>query len=188
MLCDNCKKKTATVHIKHIGPDGSKETHLCESCAKEDGHFQFSPQISFQKFFPQFFGMTEPTYDTELSCPACGMTLARLAENGKPGCPNCYQIFSDSLRPLLKRLHANSQHTGKIPGKSGEIIKKDREIARLREELNRAVKDERFEEAAKLRDKIRLLEIEQDTLFGNDDKKKKTEKIREEGNPGEKDD
>ena len=100
MLCDRCKKRTATVHITHISANVSSEEHLCEICAKETGQFQFSPQISFQKFFPQFFSIEDPIASINTTCEKCGMTLSQLAKTGKPGCPDCYEIFSDSIEDL----------------------------------------------------------------------------------------
>ena len=56
------------------------------------------------------------------------------------------------------RVHGNTQHAGRIPGgvKSGVSIRIN--IDRLRQELVRAITDEEYEEAARLRDQIRSLE------------------------------
>jgi protein arginine kinase activator len=47
---------------------------------------------------------------------------------------------------------------GKIPARAGSSIKAKKEVEHLREELQRRVTEEAFEEAAELRDKIRMLE------------------------------
>jgi protein arginine kinase activator len=47
---------------------------------------------------------------------------------------------------------------GKIPARAGSFVRIKKEVEKLREELQRKVAEEAFEEAAELRDKIRKLE------------------------------
>ena len=88
------------------------------------------------------------------------------------GCSNCYAAFGSYLIPLLRRIHGSAIHTGKLPaGKfpSGvvktEPLKKVQiktraksTLSDLKDELQEAIRLENFEQAAKLRDKIRELE------------------------------
>ena len=39
MLCDDCGRREAVVHITQIGPDGRTEKNLCEECAAGYGDF-----------------------------------------------------------------------------------------------------------------------------------------------------
>ena len=39
MLCDDCGRNEAVVHITQIGPDGRIEKNLCEKCAAAYGEF-----------------------------------------------------------------------------------------------------------------------------------------------------
>ena len=66
-------------------------------------------------------------------------------------------LWRESL-PLLRRLHGNQKHIGKIPARVGSHVRLKKDIERLREELQKKVAEEAFEEAAVLRDKIRKLE------------------------------
>ena len=43
MLCDDCGRNEAVVHITQIGPDGKIEKNLCEECAAAYGEF-LTPQ------------------------------------------------------------------------------------------------------------------------------------------------
>ena len=90
-------------------------------------------------------------------CPSCGFTYRQFLNKGKFGCASCYETFSEQLPQVLKRLQAGTQHVGEIE----EEYQLDRwlqRIAMLREQLKLAITEERFEEAAKMRDEIRLYE------------------------------
>ena len=39
MLCEDCGRNRAVVHITQIGPDGKIEKNLCERCAAKYGEF-----------------------------------------------------------------------------------------------------------------------------------------------------
>ena len=49
-------------------------------------------------------------------------------------------------------------HKGKIAGPEGEEIRRSNEIKELKDKLRSAIVDERYEDAAKIRDKIKELE------------------------------
>ena len=76
------------------------------------------------------------------------------------GCANCYQAFKTPMTALLQRVHGNTQHAGRVPGGaySGTSIRMN--IDRLRQKLQKAIADEEYEQAAKLRDAIRALTIQ----------------------------
>ena len=60
---------------------------------------------------------------------------------------------------LIERAHeAASHHIGKVPRRIGSPLATENDLIRLRRELLRAVDDEQFERAAKIRDHIRNLE------------------------------
>ena len=64
-----------------------------------------------------------------------------------------------ALNPLIERAHQGaSHHVGKTPRRLGVARSPDGDLIRLRRELTRAVDDERFEDAAQIRDTIRSLE------------------------------
>ena len=94
-------------------------------------------------------------------CPKCNMSLAQFSKSGKLGCPDCYQAFRPYLNEVLKNIHANTEHTGKISKNANEKIKLRREIEKLKAELERAVLKQDFENAATIRDKIKELEAKE---------------------------
>ena len=71
------------------------------------------------------------------------------------GCSDCYDVFSQDVEKILSRIQPDINHKGKIAGVKGEQIQKANKIKDLIEKLKRAVLEERYEEAAKLRDEIK---------------------------------
>ena len=77
------------------------------------------------------------------------------------GCSQCYKAFADKLDPIVKRLHGNGEHHGKVPARVSSNVSITNEIDKLKKLLNEAVKAEEYEEAAKIRDRIKSLEVGQ---------------------------
>jgi protein arginine kinase activator len=168
-MCQNCNEKEANVHITKIINGNKTEVHLCEDCAKQKSefnitpHFGFGMPLSFQNILEGFVeAMDEaPKYiKKENTCPVCGMSFDNFRKTGRLGCGNCYDAFNENMMPLIRRIHGNIQHNGKVPRRTGGIIKVKRDVERLREELRTAVSREEYEKAAALRDQIKKLETE----------------------------
>lgn len=112
--------------------------------------------------FNDFFDMgTIHRNYTAKRCPICGRSYAEFERSGKLGCDRCYDIFRDELRVLLRQVHSNSRHSGKIPSDSSEEIKKKRYCQDLKKQLEEAVRKEDYEEAARLHKEIKSLGIKE---------------------------
>lgn len=163
MLCQHCQKRTANVHYTKIVNGSKVEMYLCEQCANEKGQNTFGASMNISDFLSGFFGlgntqnyeMQEPK---EIVCDVCGMSYEDFKNTGKLGCSNCYRIFEERLKPILNRLHGNVEHVGRIPDRISDNIKTDKEIGDLKEQLSKAIRNEEYEIAAQLRDKIKVLE------------------------------
>lgn len=161
MLCELCKQGQATVHLTEIVNDQMSELHLCEACANQKGaqvesHFGLSDLLSG---LADYSKTQEPEDVTAKACTMCGMTYEDFRKVGRLGCAECYTTFRRSLGNLLKRIHGSPVHVGKSPVrliKSSKVAKS--ELLELKRKLDRAITNEAFEEAAKLRDQIRRLE------------------------------
>ncbi len=164
MLCDDCHKNEANIHITQISSEGKIDKHLCEACAAKYGDFPppGAKDFTVNDFLKGIFGKPveeqETPPPTGLVCPNCGMTFEDFAHSGKIGCSVCYDTFRRQITPLLTRIHGASAHSGKIPRSSGGALVARREVEILKEKLNNAVKNEEYENAAKYRDEIRALE------------------------------
>lgn len=162
--CQGCKKRPATVHLTDITPQGEKrERHLCEHCAETEGVTpKPQPQQAHLSHILSAFvegSKTSVQKIADLSCPHCHMTFVEFRSSGLLGCSNDYDAFEQALAPLIERAHQGcSHHVGKAPKHNGETLAVENDLIRLRRQLNQAVDEERFEDAAKLRDHIRTLE------------------------------
>ena len=142
MICEKCKKNTATVHLKQTINGSVKETFLCPVCAQEEG-------LIAGNFFSLFNAPLKTTQ--KLTCPTCKSTLDFYRKTGRFACPDCYSAFSDSVESILKKIHKTSEHKGDMSSVPSKLDK-------LKLELRDAIETENFELAAKLRDEIKEME------------------------------
>ena len=129
MLCENCKQREANVRYSENINGVRKEMHLCEECSRELGitdNMKFDMGLNFSSLFGG--------------------------------------IFEDF--PMLKRMQGSNRHTGRlgeIPEKKVDIKKeipkkeevKEDKLNKLEKDLKEAIKEERYEDAAKIRDEIK---------------------------------
>jgi protein arginine kinase activator len=163
MLCNICGKNPATVHLTEIVDDQMSELHLCEACAREksaamEQHFGLGDLLGGLAEFEKPGKEKQVAEILSLKCPNCGMTYADFKKIGRLGCSSCYGAFRKYLAPLLKRIHGSGTHFGKAPVQVAKATKKTPDLQELRLRLQKAVQEEAFEEAARLRDQIRELE------------------------------
>lgn len=160
MLCENCKKNTATTYFKQTVNGKTREVFLCSECAAKLG--LGDSLLSFGNFGLGLSAMSDllsVPAPASSRCPTCGASLREISDTGMMGCADCYDTFRDYLRKLLPRIAGNKVHVGKVPhATEGE---KADDLKTLKAKLAEAVKTENFEEATVLRDKIRALEAEQ---------------------------
>lgn len=167
MLCQGCKERAATIHLTEINNGQRCETHLCPQCAQQQG-LSVKAQIPLNELLNTLLSVkaeSQESSDTstadmaEHACPVCGMTLKRFAKTPLLGCPHDYTEFQAQLLPLIERSHSGqTHHCGKVPARTCERDHKEIELIALRRQLDQAVKNEDYEAAAGLRDKIRELE------------------------------
>jgi protein arginine kinase activator len=166
MLCCICKEREATVHLTQIAGDKMQKVDLCEECAKTKG---VNDPTGFS-LADLLLGLgasqeiEQAAGGVELKCPRCGFTQADFKKSGRLGCPDCYKTFADGLEGLLKTMHKGTRHIGKVP----ESLRQSRDLSErlvaLQKKLNRAVEEEDFEQAAKLRDEIKQMSVEMSKL------------------------
>ncbi len=160
MLCEVCQKNDATVFLTQIVEGKMQKANLCEGCSKEKG---VSDPTGFA-LADMLLGLGASQQiergQPSQRCPVCGFTQADFKKTGRLGCSSCYDTFADGLANLLKGMHKGLVHTGKMPARlSRQFAMADR-VKTLESELDQAVKQEKYEEAARLRDEIRQLEHE----------------------------
>ena len=95
-------------------------------------------------------------------CTHCGFTLEEVYSRRILGCAQCYSTFSQELKSILAVLHNHIRHLSEAePSVSPDNpAAKFEKIAQLRDLLSKAVRQEKFEEALRIKKEIRLLELE----------------------------
>jgi len=159
MICENCKKRDASVHYTEIVNAEMVSMHLCRECADEKG-FEVAADTP-----PGLGDLVAGLIDTAASdeserigrvqCPACGYDYSKFKQMGRLGCPECYDAFEAQLVPVLRHVHGSAQHRGKVPPVMHEQAAQRAQIEALTRELARAVEAEEYERAAGIRDEIR---------------------------------
>jgi protein arginine kinase activator len=157
MMCESCGKNEANVHLTKIINGQKQEQNICEKCAEELEGFQ-SP-FSFQNILSGIMEYMSPATQTaksyELICKNCGATYNDFKKYGLLGCSECYKSFEPYISTVIKRVQGNTEHMGRIPEKLGKGIIEKKRIAKLKEDLQKAIANEEFEKAAQIRDMIK---------------------------------
>jgi len=162
--CSACQTAIATVMILDLseGFSVAGSQHLCPGCAEQLGVAQpkAPPKFSAEILEDLLGGLksTRPSARQQAdACPGCGMRLQDFRSKGRLGCPRCYDTFRSELVPLLQRIHEAQSHRGRLPGRLAATPPPadDKNLADLRRRLEDAVRGERYEEAARLRDDLR---------------------------------
>lgn len=160
MICQRCQNE-ASVHLTERINGRRRELHLCVGCARDAGVVlpETPPDLGLdsvvQSLIAKHVGELVGEL-AELSCPDCGMRYMDFRVGGRLGCPQDYHVFNHGLLPLLQRFHGATRHVGKRARPRPEAA----ERLRLRSRLREAVALEDYEEAARLRDRIRLKDQE----------------------------
>ena len=157
-LCDECNINPANIHLTQIVQNEVIVQHLCEECAKnrgisivvENGNLAFPKREKKQKQGNK----ATVDYQKGITCPVCQMTFAEFKEKGRLGCSHCYTAFEKEIDALFIQVHGASQHRGKRYHRYHQSIDKVDDIESLRSELDNAIRNEKFELAALIRDKI----------------------------------
>ena len=170
MLCQDCRKREAQVHLTQIVNNEKLGLSLCRECAAARGFHSPLDNVPFP-LAEILSGMVKNTTPTggkaepmeQLTCKTCGMTFDEFTRQGRFGCGDCYQAFRPRLETILRKIHGASLHRGRNP--QTEIATATaqlhpmsvKEEERLEQELRKAIAAEDFERAAELRDKLKIV-------------------------------
>lgn len=163
MLCEVCKENDVAITLTEIDGNGVRQVRLCERCAAERGVQTnvTAPKPALESLLQSAQQQLAATQDDVGRCSFCASTLRDFRQTGRLGCPYCYTAFEGSLRDLLRKVHGSARHTGRQYGAPAALAAPAPGAPtadRLRERLERAIRNEEFELAASLRDQLRALE------------------------------
>jgi len=170
VLCDKCQKREAKIYCTEIINGEKKEQYLCEVCAAQYASYQmglteFDKEISVESLLSSLlekgYKLQEEKEEQIPVCPSCKMSYEEFLKVGKFGCSGCYKAFGKVFDKSLKQIQGSETHHGKVPrgfvSEAEHVIENLSEIDKLSLKLQYAIEKEEFEEAAKLRDRIRAL-------------------------------
>ncbi|MGF1530077.1 MAG: UvrB/UvrC motif-containing protein [Puniceicoccaceae bacterium] len=160
--CSDCTKPT-TIHLTQIVDGKIMKLDICEDCVFKDQvvdplGFSLADILSVKGLAipsKEESIFEEDEIEPGLKCGACGCTMEKFEAGGRLGCESCFDVFGKVLKVALPRFQYGIKHCGKqievsVPGES-----RHEERSRLLVELEQAVQEERYEDAARLRDEIR---------------------------------
>lgn len=166
-----CGQREATVHLLELIDSQQKSVWLCNICAsgridlprEEEDEPTFRPAAdsdgdssSLASFLGQ--GFAEDGQRSHVSaCPNCGYEIKGFQDSNRFGCADCYLHFRAQILPILARFHRHASHVGKVPQQAGGVASRQGELTRLRVALEKAIRSESYEDAARLRDQVRDL-------------------------------
>ena len=144
MICQVCGKNEATICMVRMSNNAKETIYMCGACAgKLEGQLMggltglLGPMLGS-------LGGSSPI------CPGCGQIRREFEERGLMNCKDCYSFFQSDKR-----------HVGKIPGANREELILINLIKEKELQLKKLIGEEKYEEAAVLRDEIRGLKEDQ---------------------------
>ena len=124
MLCEQCRKREATVKYVEVVNGVKTEHNLCGHCAArlDIGQFSavFEGEFSLASLLSGLLGIQDTEKkDGKLSgvtCPSCGTTYEDFVEKSRFGCADCYSVFGPLIGENIRHLQGSEKHVGKRPG------------------------------------------------------------------------
>ena len=155
MKCEKCNEKEATFFYTATVNGETTQRHLCEDCAREEGfdrYVDLSPESMFSDVWSGFsrpFGVLDSFFGgRSLVGPMLAMPRLNFLIQGQD---------TDEAEEDEACCEAECHE---IPVDAGVDVKRRREITALKSQLESALRDENYEAAIVLRDRIRELEAE----------------------------
>lgn len=177
--CHYCGKP-ASIYLTQIINGKITDLALCTDCAKKQGLFdpkklsiaeQFLPSVLSSEVEEFIEKMLESTYGNEgeeklisslpdmlAECPACHYPITAYRTTGMLGCPECYRAFAPELLPLAVNAPGGEDELPPDQVLEPDYLESpELERGRLELLLHEAIRNENYEEAATLRDRIKSL-------------------------------
>lgn len=160
--CTECKKKIAVRYTKVVGKTIT-HTAMCQDC----------PQLQRRLHgIPRMEPIEAVIGEGALACGSCGTILDSVRMGSLLGCSSCYEVFEDILLTemlkvqrispkVLSRKKTSPIHIGRAIGETKEINPSIQLMA-LNEALTEMLRKEDYEQAAWLRDQIKVIKETKD--------------------------
>ena len=148
-ICEICNERKAELKVIQMIGGKRKEIAICRQCSLKAG---IAEQLR-----PENLEL-ETIHDLDHKCPECGWSLLDVVNTGFLGCSECYNEYFDEISSIHTQIGAKKYRQDEKS--RSEAKDKSIRISALRWQMQKAIDEEHFEEAARIRD---LLSIMQDT-------------------------
>ena len=149
MKCEICHLNDASRAIRRAVDGEPKELYVCDECARTSA----APPAQG----PESHSLTDVLFSlgvpvppgrkvSDAVCPVCGLSRGDLRASHRLGCPHCFETFETDVRTFLSSQVPAEPRSREDPDEA----MRGRAVARLKRELDHAVSEERFEDAARL--------------------------------------
>ncbi len=156
--CDKCGRPATKLTWVEI--NGTRmEQHLCSECAQTEQDLGEIVQPLIGEFFdfPVAFARKKPSKHMP-TCQTCGYTYKDFLETHMLNCPDCYKFFPQNLNQYI------APRTDDTPMPIEKVklnIKRPEDFSyldNLKAQLQKAVNEERYQDASELKKKIDEIE------------------------------
>ena len=152
MKCEICHLNDAARAIKRVVDGETRELFVCDSCAATAASPASGspivpggvPRTITDILFSVGMHMSKAGEVEDATCPMCGLERGEMRRTRRLGCPRCFSVFETDIRTLLSDRIPAEPRSREAPDEA----MRERELKHLRSELDRAIADERYEEAA----------------------------------------
>lgn len=158
MICEYCNQREAEAVLKQTLNGKSQIIHLCSICANSMLLNNFFSDFSVNNIFAKNL---QAMPKIKKVCSKCKASFDDIVKEGRVGCGFCYEQFSNEINKTVEKVHGKVVHIGKQPKSAKQINERKMLLLEYRNKLNKLIIEEKFEEAALLRDKIKQLESEE---------------------------
>ena len=153
MRCEVCHLHDATRAVTRTVDGEPRELYVCDECAR----LEASPPAPEAPGAPDSHSISDVMFSLGLPvppsgkaadavCPVCGLSRGDLRAQRRLGCPRCFDTFGTDVRTFLSSRVPAAPRSREDPDEAMRA----RDAARIRGQLDDAVREERYEEAARL--------------------------------------
>ena len=153
MQCEVCHLHDATRAVTRTVDGEPRELYVCDECAR----LEASPPAPETPGAPDSHSVSDVLFSlgmpvppsgkaADAVCPVCGLSRGDLRARRRLGCPRCFDTFGTDVRTFLSSRVPAAPRSREDPDEAMRA----RDAARIRGQLDDAVREERYEEAARL--------------------------------------
>ncbi len=161
MVCDFCQENEAIIFLEQYSQGERRKLNICLECAMARGIEPDSKNIEshVKDLFTELTERVKKTLsENNKACPVCATRLGEIKNNQIVGCPECYEIFKDSIRNQLNKNGIKIRYSGEMPSRLSSVHSVLTDRIALQNKMNEAIEKEEYEKAAMYRDYLKALE------------------------------